>query len=277
MDVKGERSDYGYQSIFWFESPDGSIINLKTKGISNVAGYGTIELAVGGNTYLCDTSIPLNLNTWYYLEMKVEYISANKINVVIRQDGREIGSFSNITGWNSAPYQWSKFVLGKPAGSYDEEFFCDNLYITDGELLGPLEINTIVPNGDASTTWQRSYGSTNYFNVNNGGSHYLSYSITSTQPGADEYDMSNITIAADKVIVGVVPHMFVHGAPYGSPDIRWNLVSDGNVASSSNYKITNHHIQYVGGSVITTSPFTNKKWTVSELNNLRAGPEWPTN
>lgn len=238
------------------------------------------------NNYPADPMYTI-VDPWNYYEIKVEVLGLTA-NVNCWLNGVLILTLPGITWVAAGNQQIEQFTFGKVSGdtaSVGSQHY-DNVYITDGENLGPIEIKLIRPKADTPTKqWTRSTGNDNYSLVNddvlldNGGiigTPTMNTYVQATVPGQkDIYELESIgTMYSDYDILAISPLSF-SSRPSGTQPVLTSLYDTNN----DRHNLATF-LPIAGGdgnlknyTPIGTNPFTLSAWSIDDINSLRLGIE----
>jgi hypothetical protein len=140
---------------------------------------------------------------WVFIEVKVHIDNSPNGYVEVRVDGETVIDVSGVDTANTVALYTDQLYWG-----YMERMSVNNLYVTDGEVdtpktdadgfLGPIQIVTLMPNGDNSPNqWTRSAGTENWENVDEKKSTNpdTTYNYTGTTGNVDSYTFSDLSTA----------------------------------------------------------------------------------
>lgn len=136
----------------------------------------------------------MSLNTWYYVELQCALnFTGSQIqgNYIVRINNVVIASGTLSFNFGSA-LNFAQLVWGAPGGANNCSF--DDLYITDGELLGDYNWICIYPNavGD-SAQWMPSPSQANYLNVQeHAPDDFSTYNEAGAIGNQDLYNLDNV-------------------------------------------------------------------------------------
>lgn len=147
----------------------------------------------------------------------------------------------------------------------------DDLYITDGDVLGDLEIGVIRPDGDDSVAFSRSTGAQNYTNVDDAAMDSDStYNYASAAATKDVFTMTDVDSAIS--IYGCQSVMAARKTDVGGASLKviWKPTTveyaDADFYPSFTSYLYNRTVRVV-------NPDTGLAWTPAEVNALKMGYE----
>lgn len=261
---------------------------LTTDGKLFQAGFRrTTDTSPTSQYYITNTSSLGNVSTsssifnsgaWNYVEWKITQRIDNPLNcdyqiyhngvLVLTQS--DIATFTSNQTWNYISLATGSVV---PYNGTAATTIIDNVYLTDGELIGPLQISTTLPNADTDQKDFISAGSDNFPQVNSATSVTAS-SLSSINTGdKDYYSLSSYTLPNGRKIVGVQACGIASSSPNGNSKFKVNLKYDNVEVSSSIKTASNTGTTFSSTDIIRENPETNFAWSQDDVNNIQIGPE----
>lgn len=224
------------------------------------------------------------VSNWNYYELKVT-VTGTTANVQAWLDDTMMFDLTGINWYSSGNQTIEQFTLGKITGDTSavaSQSF-DDLYVTDGEQLGPIEIQTIKPESDAVKQWVPSTGTDNFPLV---GENTVIGSTSAGRPTMDSYVQSGIRDQTDLYnmqniqsryndydVLGIVPIIFTNQQV--STDPLQPLLSDGNVVNSSLPSFIPTISTSIGYLIkpqpVVVNPITSSSWLPADINSLQFG------
>lgn len=247
-----------------------------------MSATGAVFLYRGNGTLLGSAATVFEPGQWHYLELSAT-ISDTAGSYDLRIDNiSELSSVGSADTQVSANQRVNILSLGDPNNN-PEQMHYDDLYITDGNLLGPVKVDVLRPNGGVPGFMEMS--------VVGAGSHYQALFDTTpdgdtsyvyspfNMPGSVQFsefeDMGDVTGGA---IFAAAVRTYVR-KEYGNTRGFQTGVYPGTADSASGtmqfYATTNPH--YVEAEfayhsdIYNTNPGTGGTWTVPSIKELRAG------
>lgn len=258
--------------IFTIKAPNGAYVILSS---GNTSGFLATRISASGSTAARYASIPLSASTWWYVELHAEVTSTNQILVNVYLNGTNVFTFTG-TGFSATPYYWSSFTIGKATLNNSGSYRMDNFYLSDGEVLGPINISTLVPDGDtAQKDGIPINGTTNYNMVND-----------INAPSMDTNILLKTDLATDYYTFGDVPVVNTNDTVISVQGLSYSLDNDASSTSRTSVQIksgateTTSSIPMLPGALIpqlaTTAhlrndPSTNSAWTLAGANSATLG------
>lgn len=170
-----------------------------------------------------------------------------------------------LSGWSAETY------IGVNRFKINRGLNVDDYYITDGDVLGDLEIGVIHPDGDDSVAWSRLSGGSNYLMVNEiQADRDTTYNYASTATTKDIFTMQDIDTAV--VVHACQSVMLSRKTDVGGASLKviWKPTtveySDADFYPSLTSYTWNRTVRVV-------NPDTGIAWTPAEVNALKMGYE----
>ena len=247
--------------------------------------------------YKCDggssapSSFVLNLREWYYIELQdtvsfslvdsthysISHVGSLRVNEATISTGSFSRTVSGAVPGSSRGY--ARLALTGPGGSLNCSI--DDLYLTDGELLGDIKIGVLYPNaaGDSSA-WTPAPTAANYANVMEHISDDDATIVSAASVGLkDLYNLDNIPPSFTGTIKGVQALWLVKKTDAGSAFVKGVWKSGGTeIVQSQGYNYVSpngyppSYVDYLySHEGERVSLFTSSDWSVSEVNALQLG------
>ncbi len=140
------------------------------------------------------SSSSIAANTWVFIEVKVVAGSGTSGSCQVRVDGVD---FLNLTGINTLATATAldEFYLqskNSPVNYYDDLFICDGTGSANNDFLGPLNIYTLVPNGNSATVQMTASAGSNFQCVDEIPSNTTDYVTATAVNQTDLYTMTDL-------------------------------------------------------------------------------------
>lgn len=258
--------------IFTIKAPNGAYVILSS---GNTSGFLATRISASGSTAARYASIPLSASTWWYVELHAEVTSTNQILVNVYLNGTNVFTFTG-TGFSATPYYWSSFTIGKATLNNSGSYRMDNFYLSDGEVLGPINISTLVPDGD---TLQKDgipiNGTTNYNMVNDISSPTMDSNVLlKTDLATDYYTVGDLSLVNTNDTV-----VSVQGISYSTTDDISSTFRSGPQLKSLSTEATDSIPMIPGFTIpqiattshVRTDPNTGSPWSTAGVNNVQLG------
>ena len=232
-----------------------------------------------GNSHLCSSTKTLPIGAWAYLEIKV-FFSDTVGTIDFRINGENAGSFTGLdTTAGVTTCGQVRFLMGdgtdQPAiypARIDDIYIADTTGSVNNDFLGPIEIVTIMPDGDGSTNaWTPSTGTVNADLVDeipaNGDTDYVSTATTTNQ---DLYTYANLDGNTNTVkAVQVSARVRNEGA--GSETLKLLARSGTTTGASAAHGFDTTYLTVQ--DVFEVNPDTSTAWTETTVNGAEFGIE----
>lgn len=255
--------------IFTIQSADtNNTIRLTT--VSN--NPNSLNLIVNGQNNLLTFIDPLDQNMWQHIELQGTVVSGNSITVNLYIGGSFAATWSGA-GFGVLPYAWTTFYVGKRGGGGTGGYRIDNLFVTDGDHLGVVEVKTLTPSADtAQKDGLAIIGNDNFSLINNYSTpmtlNYVAFPIQST---SDEYDLTDPGILPDDYDVLSAQGISVMKQSATSTLINGyvGLSSSGSDSNGTPVVLDQTNYKLINGPITITDPSTSTTWTVAGINDLK--------
>ncbi len=245
------------------------ILRLNTSGELSVLRSPSTVLGTG--------SAALTSGTYYFIELKV-VISDTVGTVDVSVNGASVLSLTSQDTRNGGNASWTGFrlcdnnALGQiTLGDFDDLYVADNSGSSNNDLLGPIRIATILPDGaGASSDFTPSTGVDNYAMVDEPSTDGDSTYVSSSTPGDhDTYTFAAVGLTG--TVKGVQTNLMVRSAGAGSETIRPKVRIGGADYNGTTVGITTSFVD--SREIFQVSPATASAWTVSEIDGAEFGVE----
>jgi len=112
-----------------------------------------------GNTLLLEsTTVNIQDDTWYYLELKATAADSGG-SAIVRLDGVEVIDFTGNTNVDNLRYGNVLLRSGSAIDVlFDDWYICDDTGSTNNDFLGDCKVEVLTPNSDASGNWTANSG-----------------------------------------------------------------------------------------------------------------------
>lgn len=240
-----------------------------------------VQTSAGASTMHTSDVIPIILNNWYYVELRVQVLGQN-VNAWAYKNGKLIATLNNQLVLNSNPsFQvLDRLAFGNlPTGSTSQSLVTyDNLYITDGEVLGPLYLSPLLPSAD---TIQKDWGSTgpsNYNQINETTGAKVTDRVTSITSGEIDYYEHNPIPVNDGIynVKGIQDICVYSTDPESTTEFTVNIDTGTSETVIDTISVpigTDLNKQIKFSPILTNNPDTSLPFEISELNNTKIGLE----
>jgi hypothetical protein len=225
------------------------------------------------------------LNTWFYVELKVEVNSTGGAgSVSLRVNGSPVCNNAACTTLDASypsinSIRYFGGYLRNIGSGYPSPVYMDDLYVADGtgtynnDFLGEISIKTLRPDSDDGTnTWTPSTGSAHYAVLDESNYSSTDY-LTSTTNNGDR-EVFGMTDLDDTVgsILAVVPVVAAMKDDAGTRNVKLAAIS-----GSSEELSAAHPLSYGTVSLpalfCEVNPDTTAPWTISEVNSMKIALE----
>lgn len=273
-------------TIIFYLGNTGAWASNRIGGFVNSAGIFCIYVWYNnsGSIYTIDT-VPIKLNTWYYYELHV-VSTGQTVTAQAYKNSKLIANINNINVFSSnALYQTFnqlQFGYNSNGSGSSSDIYWDNMYITTGELLGPIYISPMMPSADTS---QKDWGSTsvnsNYTEISETDGANISTQVVSTTVGdKDYYDHTPISVN-DGIynVLGVQSQCVYSTDQYGPSQFKVTLdtgTAEVDLDTIDVLQGVEFGKQRQDGSLVTVNPNTSQQFQISELNSSTIGLERTT-
>lgn len=236
---------------------------------------GRVSIKRGSTNLGFINSFQVQANKWYYMELKVTL--SDTVGVVqFRVDGVMRYSTSNFDTKNAGTKTVLDGVLfsaGSSPGTmvYDDLYICNGSGSTNNDFLGPIAIETKVPDGNGNSS--QFVGSDadsvdNYLLVDEAAPNTSDYVESATVGNKDTYSFADLTRTTGNVLA-VQPTMYAQKSDAGTRTARLIARSGGNEGLSD---VKNLSVGWAAHSYpYDQDPNGNINWTISSANAAEFG------
>jgi hypothetical protein len=249
---------------------DGMLIGLQ-EGAANsltLRQYGSgLALFVGTTLIAHTTRFHLLANAWSYIEIKANChdtdgyyeVRVNGVNVL--SGGPTDTKGSTLGYYNRVKFTAPQGTLGRVTDIY----VCDGSGNTNNDFLGPVQIDTLTPDGDVTNEWETG----NYLDVDDDITDDDTTLATANAAGKLRLSY-DATLAFDTIKGIAVSGTFKTDA---SINVALTANSSGNETASAN--ITYNSANYTTKSfIVELEPGTANAWTPATVNAAAFGIEY---
>jgi hypothetical protein len=208
----------------------------------------------------------MNLNTWYYFELKVT-VTTNLFTYEVRVNNSTIASGTLAAATNALGTVGIQYI-GAPGGGS----FCtvDDLYVTDGDFLGDANWVCIYPDapGDA-TTWTPNPAVANWINVSeHSPDDFTSYNQADAVANQDLYNMDDL--GGTFKVVGAHALNCATKIAAGVASFKGSVKTNGGLVQESEFfpSFGSWQYQRVGYEI---NPVTGVAWTSADIDAIQRG------
>lgn len=243
--------------------------------VSSGAGY--VWRLRRGSTTIATSATVRNLNTWYYVELKVTARDGTDGVYELRVD--EIadisGSGVNLANTGADGADVFQFSATTNNPSWDDIYINDDQGSANNDFEGDSAVRGILPNGDgASSDWVPSTGSSHFAMVDDTAtsSNDNDYNRGVNNGDRDLYDYENLAGLLNGPIAAVMVTSDMHMETTGTATVKV-VVRQGGV----NFDAATHTVNGTGvrayTQVIENSPDDSAPWEVADLDGAQFGVE----
>jgi hypothetical protein len=241
-----------------------------------------LQILSGGSTYLGVALNVLTPDRWSYIEFKVTF--SNSVGAFeLRSNGMSIISDTNVdtvsSSGVSSDFVAIRGVTGHGANNasnqtlFDDWYICDTTGAANNDFLGPIKVESLLPNasGDDSD-WTPSAGS-NFENVNEvpeDGS--TTYNESSTSGHLDLFNAPSL-VFIDGDIFGVVVESKLTCTAAQALGCTPTLKSSTTEGAGTTEYVTDDHWWVEVSSLFEEDPNATAAWTVATINSMQFGYE----
>lgn len=266
-----------------FQGVDSCIARLGQYGDGRLI----IDCSAGSSS---PSTFVLAVNEWYYFEFYCQmtltsidsghYTRAYNMTARVNEAVILTNSFSETVNraLPSSDRGFSSFAFGGSGGGYSTWF--DDIYLTDGELLGDTKVAVLYPNGvGASSDWTPTSGA-NWSNVEEHIPDDDTTVVSAATSGLkDLYNMDDIPASPVIQVLGVQALWCVKKTDAGAATVKgvWKSglteidQSHGNNFIAPNGFYPSNASYLYNKQAERKSIFTGLDWTVGEINALQLG------
>lgn len=256
----------------WKDGSNGAIVTLGVTTTGQIAAYtgppfDRVQIGI--------TSVPvITANSWIHVEGRLKASTTGTGELTVWVEGEERLALTGLTLSSATTSQIERGVDPSNTGANPGVYFKD-LVLSDSTgtvnngQIGPLVVLDLTENGDISTGWTNSSGSTNFSLVDEAGPPNDGGYIAAADPPPAPSIMTLTNLPED--IVGVRGLMtFVRARKIDSGDgtLVVGLTPDGVDYDNGTDKVLTTSFRYYK-DISELSPDTSAPWTPVEVNNAR--------
>jgi hypothetical protein len=253
------------------------VINGTGQFCVTVSATGQLEARRGhwNGTLLASTSALININTWYYIELKV-YIHDTSGTYDIRLNGSNVLSGSSIDTKASGTAGANQIAIGGYAYIktcyFDDIYVCDTTGTVANDLLGDCKVETRFPDGAGNSTDFTASAGSNYQCVDETSPNSdTDYVYDDTVGNHDTYTFGNMS-TIEGSIYGVQTSVFARKDDAGSRKIKTVVRSNGtDYTPGAEHTLGDAYSYY--SDVHESDPDTSSAWTIAGINAAEFGPK----
>jgi hypothetical protein len=214
----------------------------------------------------------LTLNAWQFVEVKIT-AGVSTGEVVARIDEQEVARASglNTLAGGATIYNQPKLATVGMADNprFDDFYVCDDKGAVNNDFLGPIEVQTLLPNANGATNdWTPAGASTNVSTVDEAVRDYdTTYVHASTLGDTDLYNVSSLVGGITNVFA-VMPVAVVRKENAGANSVRL-ITRVSTTEASSAVKTVDTTYKFVS-EVFETQP-GGGAWTPAAVSAMQAG------
>jgi hypothetical protein len=217
------------------------------------------------------------VSTWYAFEFEI-VINNTTGSFKVRKNGNSVDDFSlgslNTRGGTANNYA-NRLTIGTGAATSSVSDWDDLFWRSDASSvawLGDIRCYTRMPASDASVTWSRSTGTTNYTLVDEAQQNALTdYVYSSTVNDADLYGIATIA-STPATVIATTTRAYCQKSDAGTRTAAVQLKSGGTTVASSTLTLTTSGWQWAWRMDLT-DPATGTAWTAAAVNAATIGPK----
>jgi hypothetical protein len=246
------------------------VMDGENEQISVRTNASAVLIVSRAGTTVATGSTVLQLNTWYYIELKFT-ISATAGTVELHLNGAvEIPSTTGLNTRNTANAQWNGVGpwLAGDWSVFDDIYVLDASTPPNNDFLGPVSIVALRPAGPGSSTQWTSNGAPNWAAVTDSQDDDASFVAATTGGAVDLYAMTDPPASSGTVYA--VQHLIRARQDTGAQrTIQPALKIGANTYFGAAINTGSGWTTYA--QILDYSPATSSPWTLSELAALEAG------
>ena len=224
---------------------------------------------------------------WHHVEAKIKVANSPNGLIEVNVNGTQV---IDVSGIDTQDF-YSNVIVVQFGGVHlsdtsvtdvDDDFIgLDDIYILKTEGVGPNDflgsraaVLSLPPNGDSTTQWSTSTGTTHYTLIDENGADSADYIEESTDTEVDMFDLTNLPNGGVYHALKVEVEAIDTATGINNMDVR---VDSGGTVSETNFSVTDTanyavFVHYEG----ETNPDTSTDWTETTINALLAGAQYNT-
>jgi hypothetical protein len=231
---------------------------------------------LSGTTLATYTGGVTTINTWYAFEFEV-VIHPTAGSFTVRKNGNNVADFT-ATSLNTRPTSSNNYANRLQVGGNAtiSTQFLDDLFwqsgAATGAWLGDIRCYARMPASDASVTFSRSTGASNFSCVDEAQQNALTDYVFDANPGdADFYGVASIASTPASVIATTV-RAYAQKSDAGTRTMAVQLKSGATTVASPTLVLTSSGWLWAWRTDLV-DPATGAAWTPAAVNNAQIGPK----
>jgi len=231
----------------------------------------------------------INLNTWYYMEVKIRTNDTTGF-IIMRLNGQIVWESATTLdsadisgeGWDTLRLDFTRMSLNALT---DDLYICDTGGTINNDFLGDVAIETILPVADGDfTQWSKNTGADHVAHIDDvpftAVPEDTDYVETGIIDNTELFKYAELPSELSTPIFGVLVHPIVKITNAGEPRGLNNIVRSKNKesvglfplnASSLSNKSRIEDVYFGEASIFETEPRNGQQWTVKDINNAQFG------
>lgn len=248
-----------------------NFIRLTT--VSSSAGMKSLNLVINNvsNVITLNFEDEITYGQWQHITLQGQVTSTNQVTINLYVNDMLAATWSG-TGFTTTPYSWNRFFIGMQGGNGSSAYSIDNLYLTDGERLGLVEVRSVYPTGDtAQAQGIPAYGPTRY-NMSNVYTNFLNTSYTSfvNNGDSDAYNLGDLSLDSTYQVLAAQCHGTFRKSPVTDMiSGRVSVKSGGIESGSTEATLDATNYVTVSSPISLTDPATSLPWDLAGINNMQ--------
>jgi hypothetical protein len=228
------------------------------------------------NTTLDSYDLQMNINTWYYIEAKIN-IHNTTGSVVIRVNEQEVASFSGDTDSGFSGSIVNTFEVDFPHNVFmevDDAYVADDQGTENNDFLGDIRIDAVHPDGAGNYAQMTPSAGDNYECIDETEMDDSDYVEGANVAEKDSYTYGSVpTDLDDAAIIGLQTKNNCLRTGAASNIKIDNFIRTGSTDYSQTSQDLPDTVGMISGDIIIEDPSDSNPWTQAKINACEFGME----
>ena len=230
--------------------------------------------SVGTTTLATSSSVRMSSLVWYFFEIKIN-IHASTGSCIMKVNGIEIMNATGLDTYNTGTVGIERIKLG--GGTLDMYVYRDDLYILDtngsapcNDLIGPVKVETLMPNADGNSIDWTALAGDRYAAVDesSGADNDTTYIYSGIATDKNSTGFPDVSITT--TIFAIAHRYYMRYFDYTAVEINGFLrVNSTDYVNSTDHEISGVYQYYV--DYYEENPDDSNPWEDADIDALEAG------